>query len=187
MLFEVPADVVVLHGEPASGRLLGDVRALAGSGPTPAVLLLTGPTDVETTLLALLAGASGHVWLSASASHVVHVVRTVADGSVVVPGRIRSELGRYLIRRPDRQDVARLGVLNERELRVLALLADGHSSVEIAQDLVVSPATVKKYLSQLLRKLGLRDRLQAGLYGYRVGLGRMAQADRSGDRFDPPG
>jgi DNA-binding NarL/FixJ family response regulator len=103
-------------------------------------------------------------------------VRTVAAGEALLdPAVTRRLIGRFAARvRPD--DPTRPGAdhpltaLTRREIEVLKLIATGLSNAEIAGALVISPETVKTYVSRILAKLQLRDRVQAVVLAYRVGL-----------------
>lgn len=189
MASSLAPDVVVLHGELGSTTTFLSVQRLATGSSAPAVLLVTGSTDTETTLRAVRAGASGHLSMSAPPEQMLAVLRAVAGGAVVLPPSVRPELARYLLGRLDGAAEAMLATLDERERRLLELLAAGRSNPEMSRELGASLATVKKDLSQVLRKLGVRDRLQAGLYAYQLGLGEpivtRVPADRSQGRRDP--
>jgi DNA-binding NarL/FixJ family response regulator len=120
---------------------------------------------------ALRAGASGFLLKDAPPAQLLHGIRTVAAGAALLAPEVTRQLvGRYAARirppedRPD--DVA----LTPRELEVLRLIADGLSNSEIAATLVISQETVKTYVSRILTKLDLRDRVQAVVYAYRNGL-----------------
>jgi len=73
---------------------------------------------------------------------------------------------------PDAADAARLAELSDRERDVLLLLVEGRSNREIAERLVISEGTVKSHVMAVLRKLDLRDRIQAVIFGYESGLVR---------------
>jgi DNA-binding NarL/FixJ family response regulator len=106
----------------------------------------------------------------------VGAVRTVARGeALLAPAVTRTLIGRFAQRlrpadtsRPARDDLVR--ALTRRELEVLHLIAAGLSNAEIAATLFITPETVKTYVSRILTKLGLRDRVQAVVLAYRVGL-----------------
>ncbi|MGW8066655.1 response regulator [Streptomyces ziwulingensis] len=148
-------------------------RLLAGAGvehPVKVLVVTTFNLD-EYVYEALRAGASGFLLKDAPPDRLLHGIRTVALGAALLdPEVTRRLVGRYAARiRPaggGAQDVP----LTPRELEVLRLIADGRSNSEIAGALVISHETVKTFVSRILAKLGLRDRVQAVVYAYRNGL-----------------
>jgi DNA-binding NarL/FixJ family response regulator len=148
-------------------------RLLAGADvPRPVkVLVVTTFNLDEYVYEALRAGASGFLLKDTPPAQLLHGIRTVATGAALLDPEVTRQLvGRYATRiRPtkgDPQDVP----LTPRELEVLRLIADGLSNSEIAATLVISQETVKTFVSRMLAKLGLRDRVQAVVYAYRHGL-----------------
>lgn len=121
---------------------------------------------------ALQAGASGFVLKDAPPSELVHAVRVVAGGEVLLSPAITAKLiAAYVQRRPqsgDRSD--RMQTLSPRELEVFRLVIDGKSNSEIAADLFLTENTVKTHMTRILQKLGLRDRVQAVVYAYESGF-----------------
>src|SRR5690606_41228286 len=119
---------------------------------------------------ALLAWASCYLRMASHHALLLHGIHTVATGAALqAPEVTRQLVGRYAERiRPAGApgDVP----LTARELEVLRLIADGLSNGEIAETLVISQETVKTYVSRILTKLDLRDRVQAVVYAYRNGL-----------------
>lgn len=169
-LAELRPDVVVMETETADGKTFEAIRAVRGRRPASAILLITDDQSVDTALQALDAGTSGYLSSRSAAELMVQAVRTIgADGVVLTRSAAAGVTARRAAAKGSPPDG--LAKLSERERRVLGLLAQGRSNSEIAVQLFISEATVKKHLSQALRKLGLRDRLQAGLYAYRLGLG----------------
>ncbi|HEY9328524.1 MAG TPA: response regulator transcription factor [Streptomyces sp.] len=148
-------------------------RLLAGAGvPHPAkVLVVTTFNLDEYVYEALRAGASGFLLKDAPPAHLLHGIRTVQTGAALLdPEVTRRLVGRYAARiRPAGGTPDDIG-LTPRELEVLRLIADGFSNSEIAVTLLISPETVKTFVSRILAKLGLRDRVQAVVYAYRQGL-----------------
>ena len=145
--------------------------------PRQRVLILTTFGLDEYIIEALRAGASGFLLKDAPTREVVDAVRAVAAGDAVlapaVTRQLLDQVGRRLpaavSRTPDG-----LRELTDREQEVLRMLAVGMSNAEIATALVVSEPTVKTHVSNLLGKLGLRDRVQAVIYAYETGLIRPA-------------
>ena len=141
--------------------------------PNQKVLILTTFGLDDYIIEALRAGASGFLLKDAPVEELVRAVRTVAAGdaqlSPAVTKRLLEQVGRRLPAAVPR-DSGALADLTERELEVLRLLAAGMSNAEIAAALVVSEPTVKSHVSNVLQKLGLRDRVQAVIYAYENGL-----------------
>ena len=138
------------------------------------VLVLTTFGLDEYIVEALRAGASGFMTKDAPAADLVAAVRAVAAGDAVLsPAVTRQLLDRVARRLPPAAgsaDGEAAGALTEREREVLQLVAVGMSNAEIAQALVVAEPTVKTHVSNVLGKLGLRDRVQAVIYAYEAGL-----------------
>jgi DNA-binding NarL/FixJ family response regulator len=149
-------------------------RLLAGAGvPHPVkVLVVTTFNLDEYVYEALRAGASGFLLKDAPPSQLLHGIRTVAMGAALLDPEVTRQLvGRYAARiRPAEGGAPRDLPLTPRELEVLRLIADGLSNSEIAAALLISQETVKTFVSRILAKLGLRDRVQAVVYAYRHGL-----------------
>jgi DNA-binding NarL/FixJ family response regulator len=153
-------------------------RLLAGPGVTePAKVLVVTTFNVDEYVYeALKAGASGFLLKDAPPAELINGVRTVAVGeSLVAPAVTRKLIGHFAERlrptdttRPAREQVR--DTLTRRELEVLEQIAAGLSNAEIAGKLSITVETVKTYVSRILTKLDLRDRVQAVVLAYRVGL-----------------
>ena len=148
-------------------------RLLAGAGVTDPVKILVVTTFNldEHVYEALRAGVSGFLLKDAPPTQLLQGIRTVAAGAALLAPEVTRQLvGRYAdrIRPPDAP--TNNVPLTVRELEVLRLLADGLSNSEIATTLYISHETVKTYVSRILTKLDLRDRVQAVVYAYRNGL-----------------
>ncbi|MER6580998.1 response regulator transcription factor [Nonomuraea sp. NPDC001023] len=148
-------------------------RLLAGAGvddPVKVLVVTTFNLD-EYVYEALRAGASGFLLKDAPPAQLLHGIRTVASGAALLaPEVTRRLVGRYAARIRPAEPPSGETALTPRELEVLRLIADGRSNSEIAAALVISHETVKTYVSRILAKLGLRDRVQAVVYAYRRGL-----------------
>lgn len=148
-------------------------RQLAGAGVSDPVKVLVVTTfNLDAYVYeALRAGASGFLLKDAPPAQLLAGIRTVASGAALLdPDVTRQLVGRYAARIRPVDAGPPESVLTPRELEVLRLIADGRSNAEIAATLVISPETVKTYVSRILTKLDLRDRVQAVVYAYRNGL-----------------
>ena len=136
------------------------------------VLILTTFDLDEYVYQALRVGASGFLLKDTPPGDLLAAIRVVAAGDALLAPGITRRLIAEFARRPDPTRVAPtvLQALTDRERVVLALVAHGLSNSEIAQRLVVSPATSKTYVSRLLAKLGARDRAQLVAIAYETGL-----------------
>jgi DNA-binding NarL/FixJ family response regulator len=148
-------------------------RLLAGAGvaqPVKVLVVTTFNLD-EYVYDALRAGASGFLLKDAPPDQLLHGIRTVAAGeALLAPEVTRRLVGKYAARIRPTDGTAPETPLTARELEVLRLIADGLSNREIAEALVISHETVKTFVSRILAKLGLRDRVQAVVHAYRHGL-----------------
>ncbi|XVV12568.1 response regulator [Actinoplanes sp. CA-131856] len=148
-------------------------RLLAGVGvadPVKVLVVTTFNLD-EYVYEALRAGASGFLLKDAPPDQLLQGIRTVATGAALLAPEVTRQLvGRYAARIRPADDATADPALTPRELEVLRLIANGLSNSEIAATLVISQETVKTYVSRILAKLGLRDRVQAVVYAYRQGL-----------------
>ncbi|TXS17404.1 MULTISPECIES: response regulator [unclassified Streptomyces] len=170
---KVHPDVVVMDIRMPVLDGIAATRLLAGAGvPHPVkVLVVTTFNLDEYVYEALRAGASGFLLKDAPPDRLLHGIRTVAAGAALLdPDVTRQLVGRYAARIRPTEDKSTDIPLTPRELEVLRLIADGLSNNEIAASLVISRETVKTFVSRILTKLGLRDRVQAVVYAYRQGL-----------------
>lgn len=151
-------------------------KRLAGAGaanPVKILVITTFNVD-EYVYAALRAGASGFLLKDSHPDELINGVRTIARGeSLLAPAVTRTLIGQFAERIRPTADAPRqqaLEVLAPREREVLGLIAKGLSNAEIAAELVISAETVKTYVSRMLTKLDLRDRVQAVVLAYRTGL-----------------
>ena len=148
------------------GRGLNGIEAtrqIKEVAPDTKVLMLTMFTDPATVTEAVKAGADGYISKGAERDAVERAIRDIMEGhSVLDPSVTRGVFGRLGDKDP--------GALTERELEVLQVLAKGKSTKEVAEATFLSEETVKTYLKQIFRKLGVRDRTEAVAEGFRRGL-----------------
>jgi DNA-binding NarL/FixJ family response regulator len=146
-------------------------RILAKAQQPPRVLALTTFDLDEYVYAAVRAGASGFLLKDISPDDLIHAVRVVARGEAMLsPSLTRRLLERFAQQPIPGALAGSLPSLSERELAVLKLVAKGKSNSEIGAELYLSEATVKTYVSRLLTKLDLRDRVQIAVLAYESGL-----------------
>jgi DNA-binding NarL/FixJ family response regulator len=150
-------------------------RLLADAAP-PRVLVLTTFGEDEYVYEALRAGASGFLLKDAPPEELVTAIRAVARGDALLgPAVTRRVIEAFVRSRPPAQATAGIVErLTSREREVLMLVAQGLSNAEIADQLVLSEATVKTHVARLLTKLDLPDRVHAVVFAYESGLVRPA-------------
>jgi DNA-binding NarL/FixJ family response regulator len=166
-------DVVLMDIRmPALDGLEATRRLLAGPPPAPRVLILT-TFDLDAYVYeALRAGASGFLLKSARPPELVAAVRAAVTGDTLLAPQITRRLVESYVRRPPpgAQAPPELESLTPRELEVFRHIACGRSNAEIAQLLYVSDETIKTHASRIFMKLGARDRTQAVILAYELGV-----------------
>ncbi|GIU90124.1 MAG: DNA-binding response regulator [Acidimicrobiia bacterium] len=153
---------------------LAATRTISGDASLTGVrvLVLTTFELDEYVFEALHAGASGFLLKDTDPVDLLHAIRVVAAGEALLAPSVTRRLIAEFVARSGRPavDAARLSLLTDREREVLALVALGLSNDEIAEELVISPATARTHVSRTMVKLGARDRAQLVVLAYRSGL-----------------
>jgi len=187
------ADAVTLAQALRPDLVLMDVRMpemdgieatlqIVAAGGRPRVLILTTFDLDEYAFAGLRAGASGFLLKDVPPNDLLTGIRAVAAGdAVVAPSVTRRLLDSFAHRLPQSAPApgeldAALSALTAREREVLDELARGLSNAEIAEQLVLSEATVKTHVGRILAKLDLRDRVQVVIFAYEIGLVQPLQA-----------
>ncbi|WP_406260744.1 response regulator transcription factor [Actinacidiphila glaucinigra] len=167
---EEPVDLAVL--DIAMPRMTGlqAARELSRLRPDLRILILTMYDNEQYFFEALKAGASGYVLKSVADRDLVEACRAaVRDEPFIYPGAVTTLIRSYLERTRQGEPLPARAI-TEREEEILKLVAEGHTSQEIADLLFISIKTVERHRANLLQKLGLRDRLELTRYAIRAGL-----------------
>ena len=162
---ELAPNVVLMPG-------LGAVETttrLADLAPSTAVLILATSANQREIIDAMLAGACGYVLKGTPPPSLVANIRAAAAGGCVMSAAIAASLFGSPLESQARESLAK--ILSTRELEILAMIADGKNNGDIADQLVISPYTVRNHVSNVLRKLELENRTQAATYAARHGIG----------------
>jgi DNA-binding NarL/FixJ family response regulator len=169
---ELRPDIVLMDVRMPDLDGLEATRRLTARENAPKVVMLTTFDTAEVVYEAMQAGASGFLVKDLPPEQLASGIRTVAAGDALLAPTVTRRLIEEFVRRPPpgAAEPSELGELTDREAEVLRLIARGLSNAEIAQELVVSEATVKTHVAHVLRKLDLRDRVQAVVYAYESGL-----------------
>ena len=166
----------VMDGIEATRQIVA-APGISGTASGVRVLILTTFDLDEYVYAALRAGASGFLLKDTDPADLLTAIRVVAAGDALLAPSITRRLIGEFARLPDAvpgpQPDKLLGCLTEREVEVLALVARGLSNGEIADQLVISPATAKTHVAHLLAKLNARDRVQLVILGYQSGLAKV--------------
>jgi DNA-binding NarL/FixJ family response regulator len=169
---ELEPDVILLDIRMPNLDGIEATKRIVASGSGTRILVLTTFDLDEYVYGAIRAGASGFLLKDVRPGELVDAIRVVANGNALLgPTAVERLLRRFSGPIDDRtMDTVAVGSLTDREAETLRLLAKGLSNAEIAATLVVSETTVKTHVSNLLRKLGVRDRVQAVIAAYDAGV-----------------
>jgi DNA-binding NarL/FixJ family response regulator len=156
----------------AMPRLTGlqAARELSRLQPGLRILILTMYDNEQYFFEALKAGACGYVLKSVADRDLVHACHAaMRNEPFLYPGAVTALIRHYLDRLKDGGNLP-ARTITDREEEILKLVAEGHTSKQIADMLVISVKTVERHRANLLQKLGLRDRLELTRYAIRAGL-----------------
>ncbi|MFE2094465.1 response regulator [Streptomyces sp. NPDC059460] len=167
---EVPVDLAIL--DIAMPRLTGlqAARELSRAHPDLRILILTMYDNDQYFFEALRVGASGYVLKSVADRDLIDACRAaMRNEPFLYPGVETTLIRKYLDRAGQGRTLPEKAI-TDREEEILKLVAEGHTSKEIGDLLVISAKTVERHRANLLQKLGLRDRVELTRYAIRAGL-----------------
>lgn len=171
-VLELAPDVVLMDVRMPKVDGIEAARRVMAARPQTRIVVLTTFGEDEYVEGALRSGVSGFLLKVSPPEQLVAAVRTVASGGGLLDPSVTLRVIERFAGAPTPRTVrsSALGALTERERDVLTLIARGLSNAEIAADLYLGEATVKTHVSNVLMKLGLRDRVQAVVAAYELGL-----------------
>jgi DNA-binding NarL/FixJ family response regulator len=174
MARDLQPDVIVMDFSMPVMNGVDATRAIIDENPAARVFMLTITADEKHVLDALLAGACGYELKDASASNLVYGVTAAAQGQSLISPAIAA----HLVKRLREVSVAQPGAVEQtsdlttREVEILKLVAEGKENSQIADELFISPKTVKNHVASILDKLCIENRIQAAVFAVRVGITR---------------
>lgn len=155
---------LVLLGSHAGKNLFEVVAGLKATRPDLRIIVTGTGADDETILKALAAGAKGYVDEAATPDEFMMAIRTVHQGSVWAPRRVLSTFIERVTTSPGRIFPAGRVTFTDREKEVLELLVAGRSNKEIGQALGIEERTVKAHVAKLMRKVGVKNRIELSVH-----------------------
>jgi DNA-binding NarL/FixJ family response regulator len=166
---ELAPDVVVMDLNMPGMNGIEATREITRLAPLTRVLVLTISDQDEDVMDAIVAGACGYLMKDSSIQDLMQGIRAASVGEALISPHIASKVLQRIratgidagMSRPE---------LSDRETEVLRLIANGKDNSEIAQELHISPKTVKNHISNILMKLQIENRIQAAVYAVRSGL-----------------
>jgi len=159
-------DVAVLDARLPDGSGIDVCREIRSRDPQIKALILTSYDDDEALFAAIMAGAAGYVLKDVRGPDLVDGIRRVAAGQSLLDPAVTEQVLNRLRSGP--AEDPRLASLTAQEKRILALIADGLSNRQIAEQMFLAEKTVKNYVSSLLAKLGMERRTQAAVFAAKL-------------------
>ena len=164
-------DVILMDIKMPGINGLQAMREILHTSPHIRILIISMLEDDDSIFAAMRAGACGYVPKGANQAQMLRAIRVVANGEAIFgPGIAQRLIGFFSASRPSVQSRI-FPELTEREAEVLALISQGHTNEEIAEQLVLSLKTVRNHVSNIFSKLQVADRAQAVLRAREAGLG----------------
>ena len=145
-------------------------REIRSRVPGAAVLVLTSFGGGEAILAAFMAGAAGYLLKNTGPRELLRSIRAVAAGETLLDPNVAGQVTNKLVDLASGDDQGRAAALTDREKEVLTLVARGRTNREIAEELVIAPATARNHVSRILDKLGMHRRSEAAAFAAEIGL-----------------
>jgi DNA-binding NarL/FixJ family response regulator len=157
-------DVVVMDIRLTGTSGVEACREITAQIPEVKVIMLTSYAEDEMLFAAIRAGAAGYVLKQAGGQDVIRALEAVAQGQALLDPALTERVFAEVRRAARAQEATAFAPLTEQERRVLALVTDGKTNREIAEELHLGEGTVRNYVSNILSKLGLSNRAEAAAY-----------------------
>jgi DNA-binding NarL/FixJ family response regulator len=171
MIPDVNPDVVLLDMRMPGKSGIDVLKELSERDALPPTIILTTFDDDELVLAGIKYGAKGYLLKDVALADLVNAVKTVAEGGSIVKPAITQRLLKGLEHMHNEfSSLDQPDPLTDRETEILRLMAGGYSNKEIANSLDVAEGTVKNHVSNILSKMGVRDRTRAVLKSLELGL-----------------
>ncbi len=167
----IQPDVLLLDMRMPNGTGLDVLTSLGAADALPPTIILTTFDDDDLVLSGIRAGARGYLLKDVALEDLLSAVRAVAEGKTIVKPAVTQRLLKGLGQvRTEFSSLEQPDPLTERETEILRLMAGGYSNKEIANALSVAEGTVKNHVSNVLSKMGVRDRTRAVLKAFEAGI-----------------
>ena len=160
-------DVVVLDVRLPDGSGVDVCRDVRSENPDVKVLMLTSFADDDALFNSIMAGAAGFLLKQVRGNDLAEAVRTVAQGQSLLDPGVHDRVVRRLRGESDDGNQKLLNTLSDQERRILALIAEGCTNRQIADEIHLAEKTVKNYVSNILTKLGMARRSEAAAFAAR--------------------
>ena len=145
-------------------------REITAQAPDVKVIMLTSYAEDDMLFAAIRAGAAGYVLKQAGGQDVIRALEAVAQGQALLDPALTERVFAEVRRAARAQEASAFAPLTDQERRVLALVTDGRTNREIADELHLGEGTVRNYVSNILSKLGLSNRAEAAAYATKHNL-----------------
>jgi DNA-binding NarL/FixJ family response regulator len=171
LVLELTPDVVVMDLNMPGMNGIDATREIVQAAPLTRVVVLTISDQDEDVMDAIVAGACGYLLKDSSIQDLMQGIRAASVGEALISPNIAAKVLQRIRATSVSPTHTRTGPqLSDRETEVLRLIANGKDNADIAQELHISPKTVKNHISNILMKLQIENRIQAAVYAVRQGL-----------------
>lgn len=157
-------DVILMDVRMPGGDGVEACRAILSERPQTRVIMLTSYPDEDAVIASIMAGAAGYLLKQTDPERLIEAVERVASGASLLDPEVTRTALDFMRRGGSTQTDDSLSSLSDQERRILPLIAQGKTNREIAAELLLSPHTVKTYVSSIFQKLHLARRSQAAAF-----------------------